>query len=685
MVGYKMLNMIKRLIGNITVEEKNNSIYINGIPTYAMSRDIAKIWETERINSNLFEKIDRYSLIIPSFFALEFYYILNQMEEDNYKFRKQTNIRSIRRIKELLITNTWLKQTKEEFNYKFLNYNRLKELTLKPLDHQSRFFEQYEEHTKRFNLNGYMLAAAPGSGKTYAGLALSSLLDSDLVVVVCPKNAIYTVWEESLKDKFKKIPKYWIAADNKPFNDKTKFIIAHYESLERIIELIKKLPQPKNPLVFLDESHNLNEISSMRTQLFIELCKILNTKNVVWASGTPLKAMGGEMVPFLRSIDPLFTTDVEKRFLNIFGKNVQRANDILKHRLGFLSFKVEKHEYSKDNKEEKEIKIAIPNGSKYTLSAIREDMRAFIQERTIHYQAERKKYEKAFYDGLSYHEKNNIKSTDEKEKYNLYKEYLEEIIRRYDPALMKDKAIYCNNYEKKTIIPYLPKELKYTFDNARSVIKYVNLKIQGEALGRVLTRKRVECHLEMINYINIPEIVESSIKKTILFTSYVEVANKVEKYMKEEGFKPVVVHSFTKETLTEAVNKFDNNLDINPLIATFKSLSTAVPLVMANTVVMLNAPFRDYEYQQALSRVDRIGQDEKVFIINVFLDTGNEANISTRSKDILQWSKEQVASIMGIGVDDNIEVSVEALMGEPCIGIVNESILKTNLPPSLKW
>ena len=655
-----MFSLARRLIGNILVEEKNGIIFISGIPSYSMTNDISRIWNTSRINTHLFIKIDRNSVVIPSFFALELLYILGKFEEDN--FRYSTNIRAIRRIRELLLENTWLKQTKEEYDYKFLDYKRLKELNYKPLDHQSRFFKAYEEHTSRFKLNGYMLAAAPGSGKTFTGMALSLLVNSDLVIVVCPKNAVYKVWEKSLKEDFKKTPKYYLAADGKPLDLKANYYIFHYESLEYALDLAVKLRNVKNPVVILDESHNLNEITAQRTQKFIQLCKSLDAKHVLWASGTPLKAMGGEAVPFLRSVDPLFTSDAERRFLNIFGKNVQRANDILKHRLGFLSFKVEKHEYSDGKYEEIEKSISIPTGNKYTLSAIREDMRAFIQERAIHYQSERKKYEKAFYDGLKYHEENDLITLMKQERYQIYRDYLEEIIRRYDPSTMKDEALYCNTYEKKEIIPNLPKELKKEFDNARSVIKYVELKIQGEALGRVLSRKRVECHLDMIEHIGLADIVEYSKKKTIFFTSYVEVANKTFSYMKEQGFKPVEVHSFTKETLTQAVTRFDKDIDINPLIATFKSLSTAVPLVMANTVVMLNAPFRDYEYQQALSRVDRIGQDEQVYIINVFLDTGTEPNISTRSKDILQWSKDQVASIMGIGVDDNIEVSVESLM-----------------------
>jgi len=39
--------------------------------------------------------------------------------------------------------------------------------------------------------------------------------------------------------------------------------------------------------------------------------------------------------------------------------------------------------------------------------------------------------------------------------------------------------------------------------------------------------------------------------------------------------------------------------------------------------------------KQAISRVDRLGQDTQVYIYNFYLDTGEESNLSTRSGDII--------------------------------------------------
>ena len=83
------------------------------------------------------------------------------------------------------------------------------------------------------------------------------------------------------------------------------------------------------------------------------------------------------------------------------------------------------------------------------------------------------------------------------------------------------------------------------------------------------------------------------------------------------------------------------------MITTFKTLSEAVPLTEANTVIFLNLPFRSGTYDQAVKRANRIGQTKDVHLYEVTLDTGGEENISTRNLDILKWSEEQVSILMG--------------------------------------
>ncbi|MFO5615195.1 hypothetical protein ACLBQC_32050, partial [Klebsiella pneumoniae] len=47
------------------------------------------------------------------------------------------------------------------------------------------------------------------------------------------------------------------------------------------------------------------------------------SNNRLLASGTPVKALGSELVSALRVLDDLFTNEVEGRFKKAFGKETQ--------------------------------------------------------------------------------------------------------------------------------------------------------------------------------------------------------------------------------------------------------------------------------------------------------------------------------------------------------------------------
>ena len=98
----------------------------------------------------------------------------------------------------------------------------------------------------------------------------------------------------------------------------------------------------------------------------------------------------------------------------------------------------------------------------------------------------------------------------------------------------------------------------------------------------------------------------------------------------------------------KAVTDFLNNKDINPLIATYKALSTAVPLIAADQQLLIGLPWRDYQLNQAISRIHRLGADTQARI-NIFgLDSTPDINITDRTFNILTWSQLQVSEITGI-------------------------------------
>jgi len=649
-----MFSTIRRLIGAIHVVEEGNLIHIEGLPVTATLKSIYKEWSTILIADYMFTETGRSSLSFNKFFAPDVAYALSTMILQ--RRQGKDNIRAFQKILELLYEHTWLKDTRKT-HPGILNYARLKNLTVDLLDHQTEFLDTYNKNVPLYNLKGYLLGAAPGSGKTINTLALGEVLESDVVICIVPKNAVQKVWEDTLVSLFKTPTTYWISTSPDAPTPGCRHYVFHYERLDDAIAFFKQY-QFKKPFVILDECHNLNELDSLRTKLFIQLCReILKCHHVVWASGTPVKAIGNEVIPLLMTIDDYFNEDAEQRFRQIYGKTASRAVDILRNRLGMMTFKVDKKIVVGNKVTQENIKVTISNGEKYTLDSVREEMSKFIRIQMAHYEKNMSGYI-SFYNECLYEHEKTLYGPQAHETFNQYKEYIRQIAQAYDPSTMKEMVVFCNNYELKQIIPSLQPSVRNEFKDTRSVVKYYNLKVQGEALGRILGKLRAQCHVDMIPFVDWGTIIDTAEKKTLIFTSYVEVVNALETHLEKEGYKPLKVYGDTNKDLPNIVNRYEKDIDANPLVATYKSLSTAVPLVMANVVVLLNSPFRDYERDQAVSRVDRLGQTSPVVVINILLETDGKPNISTRSNDILNWSKEQVNAIMGINVD-NFDVSME--------------------------
>ncbi len=647
-----MFSSMRKWIGNIHVVEEGNFVTIEGLPTYQYMNDMSRIWRTSKIGMHLFNKVTASSVSFNKFFVPEVIYtlegVLNGPRRGN-----GFNYRAMRKTIDELKEHTWFKGTLEP-KPSILDYRQLGKLNVELLPHQFEFLKAYDQLVPQYNLNGYMLGAVPGSGKTLNALALGLCLHANAIICIVPKNSTEKVWSATCENFFKETPSFWSSTRSEPLVAGKQIYIFHYEQLDRAIEFFKKY-KPHNPMVILDESHNMNEADSLRTQLFIQLCRdVLACKNVLWVSGTPIKAIGNEAIPFLCTIDPFFNKNAEERFRKIFGKSSSKAVDILANRIGYLIFKVEKSTIIKNEVQRFNKDVILPHGKVYTLDSIRADMQAFVAERMMYYEKHKKMYTDQYEAGLRAHEKMIEHDKKKQELYARYRRYIELIIKQYDPELMKEESKFCNWYEAKEIGAYLSQPLKEQFRNAKSVVKYYHLKVQGEALGRVLGKKRMQCNVDMVDAVDFEIEIDGARKKSIIFTSYVEVVDRAFNVLTEKGYKPLRVYGETNKDLSNILTQFEKDPDANPLIATFQSLSTAVPLVMASTAMMMNSPFRVGELEQTEARIDRIGQDGEVTFINYFLKTGDAPNISTRSGDILQWSKEQVAAIMGEPVPETV-------------------------------
>ena len=416
--------------------------------------------------------------------------------------------------------------------------------------------------------------------------------------------------------------------------------------------------------------HSLNSHNSERSIQFRELVSKIDPIFCLWMSGTPIKALGTETMTMFATIDRLFDKSVYKSFLKVFGISGVYAISVMAHRLQLVRSEIKTNGSGVEQYTHK-VKVTLQNGADYTLKTISNKMIDYVKERKEYYQKNAKKYEDDFFRSIDVY---ISEVTRGRGNTALFRNELEDYLTKaktlhngYSPTDPKHKqyVLECNYYEDKVIIPRLPNDVKKVFRKAKSVYKYVELTIMGEALGNILGKARSRCNADMVKQLvtdakvisedgeiyqsNLPDLILNAQAKTIIFTDYVEVVKETEYQLKLKGFKPISIFGETTSGngLALQTKIFKEDSEINPLITTYKTLSEAVPLTEANRVIFLNLPFRSGTYEQAVKRANRIGQTLDVDLFEVTLDTGEEPNISTRNEDILKWSEEQVALILG--------------------------------------
>lgn len=643
------LTSLKRALGMIQVTESGDQIKLTGLPGGMAQRDIADVWGTTRLANQIFSHIGSSDVSFNRWFAPDVIYILQKLMAQG---ERRHNVRALERIIEQMYEHTWLKNT-QAHKPDILDFSQLHKFHFAPLPHQDGFFKTYNYVVPRYLLNGYLLAAGPGTGKTFMGLALAEMLHADIVIMLTLKNAVHRVWYNSVRGEgdakkdclFKNPPPCWTSLDGTPPPRKgCRHYVIHFDGMEKFANELQHLPHSR-AVILLDESHNLNDDESFRADQYFRICHTSQSHHILHGSGTPVKAVGGEVTTLFKVIDPMFDQDAETRFKAIYGKASGVANDILAARLGRVSYKVESKNVVKATGHSHQRPIKIPDGDKYTLKTIKTEMQTFVKERAKHYLDNMRMYERQYEDILRQFER-TLATKEQKKEYETYRAYIYLIKKKYDPSLHKQEAIFCNEYEKHQIIPTLSKKEKELFRHVRSIVKYYKLKVQGEALGQILGKKRAECIAAMVPYVEWEHYIDTALKKTLVFSSYVTVVDAIVAYLKGKGYHSGVVYGDTSNELASIVATFGRDPDMNPLVATYASLSTAVPIVMANEMIMMNSPFRSYERDQAVARCVRQGQDQDVNIEDIFLDTGEEPNISTRSRDILAWSRQQVEEIL---------------------------------------
>lgn len=491
---------------------------------------------------------------------------------------------------------------------------------------------------------------------TYTSLVWTRMISPYKTIIVVPKHLVNNPWVKEMTTKyFYKAPKIWTSLDGTdPLNHTdAEFFIIYKENLrgneyDGLISAISE--QGKKPIkIIVDESHNYNEPKSQQTKGLIQLCVNPYVSDVLFMSGTPIKAQGRETFALFTIIDKYFDDAVRDDFLKMYGRDNAFLNQMLAHRLGRIKFTITKIEGMGTPPEPIMVPVSFPGAEKYTLDNIRTVMLEFITDRVEFYNDKMPGY---ISDWNKYINSYRTWIDTDPREIALLDRYVE-IVKHfqangYNNFTDSEKSKFAHSVEAKIEKELRGEDLKY-FRHIKSAVKYVGLKIRGEALGRVLSRARMEAVREIIRHAKLPEMINAVKKKTIVYTSYIDVIKELEDYFEEEGIKSLSVSGENSSEIDKIVKQAENDPTINPLVTTYNTLREGYPLIFANQLILMNAPFRSYELKQTIARIYRKGQDTECFVYMIDLDTGKDENITSRSIDIMEWSKEQVDILLGGG------------------------------------
>lgn len=644
-------------VGEIKRTGFYDQIRIDGITGYYLNKDLEFYFSTSRISKYMFDKIGKNYVVFPSFFALEVLKIMDKIIEaprKNYVSR-----RTAEQIKTALIEKTWVGKTLTDEYTPRLNLELLKHFKFQPLPNQRPLLDHIDRVNSQFGLRGTILDAVMGSGKTMMGLYVAECSEADVKIIITPKNALERVWVDTIQTKILKPKKIWRSDRGGTYKD-CEYLVCHYESMSALLPMVVELKRMNRSIsIVVDETHNFNERKSQRTKTLIEICQTAKSDFVVLQSGTPFKAIGSEIVPALLCIDPTFDENIAERFMKIYSASATEALELLRYRLGRINYKISKIDIQPPIIEN--FKIATPNAKDFTLDAVSAEMAQFVRERSAYYK-ERKDQDESIYLRIINEHQKSLKSQSDRDYFSMYQSDIR-VIRRGDLKVAIEEIKRSNKYENEVITPNLNSEDRKIFKEVKTIYKYVALKIQGECLGRVLGKKRMECSVEIAKHLNYDKFIHSTGKKTLVYTVYVQALEAARDRLINDGKKPLVVYGQTNKNLNSIIADFEKDSTINPLVATFQSLSTAVPLTMADCMVMIDTPFRDYLFQQTVARINRIGTDTQTYVHIANLDTGDLPNMSTRTIDILKWSQSQIEKITGVSSPFEIDekaISLEA-------------------------
>lgn len=633
----------------ITIKGLNFVKFFQRIKTYYSENNFKKIFMvvyTEK-SEKLWKrgKIDKKDMTIkelklPIFFALE----VAMMFEDLGSFY---NVNHYLKIARQIRTKTWIIQLHKPVEKISIDTNKLRNIRYKLKPYQLEFIEMYPTLKHRFSMDGYILSFDQGLGKTLTSISLAECLGSEQVVIVCP-NSLKENWAYEIKEYFYRYDneKIWkdhvyVHGSNKyKFTKNTRYIIVNMEAIPAVYNLINN---KKSSILIVDEMHNIRNIKGKRTQELITLKERLGKTDVLLMSGTPIKAIPNEICPALMLIDPLFTEEVAELYNKCFNVNGLGTKTIVNTRFGLVMHRKTKDEVLQlPKKMIHELKLKVSNSEKYLSRTVKNEVNEEFQRLYAIELKNNDTLQKAYLDKV------NKFSKAPKKEHEAYIKYINNMDKESDVEYSEFEMEKFDNFTKTYVLPniYYPTDLK-DFKEAETAYMQMKARAMGRAIGKILHPRRKEMFIELYeqNKEEIKDMLNNSTKKTVIFSTILEVVDYISNDLSNDGIGNVKIVGGVSNRM-DLIQSFKNDDEIDVLIATSQTLSTGVTLTEANQMLFFGTPWRSADYNQCCDRIYRIGQNTDVNIYNVLLDTDDKLNLSTRMNDILNWSDDMFTNMV---------------------------------------
>lgn len=583
----------------------------------------------------------------PEFFCIELVELFQQLAE---RYRDST----YKTIAQQIYEKSWMHEA-DNAQVPTLSLDPLKNIdNVELMDHQKLFIEKWPQLKHQLHLRGYILAFQPGKGKTLTAVGLSECIKAKRVYVVCPNN-LKDNWALELKKYYSKYAdeKLWlkdICILGTSYGDpKTaKWLITNNENIKLMMPYAQKDP---DSMIILDESHNFRNYSGTRSAELFKLVDTIGSENVLCVSATPIKAVPAEIAPALRLIDPTFNDEAAEMYTKCFDLSTTMAMGIVNKRFGKIIYRPADVEVDLPPKNIGDLPLHVKSGEeRFYLDTVHDEVIQDYKARHEAWLKDSKQASDQFIDLVLKYSMVSRKETmgylswvkDSASSMRGGSEYHELSVMEYQNFI--DTYIRPNPSCPAGVADELSKMANYFITAAK--------RDMGKAAGTIVPKRRNDLFIQLYedNKETIYNKIRTRTKKTIIFSTMVPVIKHIASDMNQIDIGNVVITGETKDRLT-LLNRFREDPNCLVLIATSWCMGTGVTLTNASQMFFFGAPWRSTDYEQAWSRIWRIGQTDPVDVYNVRM-VSRKQNLSDRMSKILEWSDKMFnASISANAID----------------------------------